>query len=516
MEDAPAYMQPDFDANTLRVAELRGILVEHDIDYPSSAKKAQLVELFNEHVAPRTKRLLGARSKVKASSRGIVNAENNFTTDDEVQSAVSATPAKRTRRTRASMAPSESADERATPARSVASTRATPARSTRSSMGPPPSTKRVSGAAGRTSMSREPESATEAAVEEVEEPTPKPRTRKPRKSLTKLIEGGSLPDDSSEDEVFTKENPFQAGSPTPPIKSPEVSSRRKTMLDVSPVKRSVSPRKSLPPNAYASPSPAPEENRRQSTRIFNIPLSVAQDERALAKLKEEVDMSEEQEDTLLAGEEFVPEEAAELEDADRSALAMPSRRSGAGGAMKSLLAFVLLTIASAFFIWWRKEKIMVGYCGVGSFDGPVGEVTWDNFYLPRCEPCPAHAICKPGFEVECKDDYVLTPNKFELFGLIPLPPTCEPDSDKLRKIAVLSNEAVHALRQRAADVECGKVKLKKGDEAGISEEDLKQRIYEIKSVSLPPLPPTMVYPPCILLWWLLFGVDGHSLSPLTD
>lgn len=117
---------------------------------------------------------------------------------------------------------------------------------------------------------------------------------------------------------------------------------------------------------------------------------------------------------------------------------------------------------------------------------------WTSPIRPQCEPCPPNAICKPSYEVECKDDYVLVPNPLSFWSLVPLPPTCEPDSEKLRRIAILSDEAIRVLRERAADVECGEAG--KDEEAGVSEADLRQVLYDLKAVS-----PAESFPMCFLL-----------------
>lgn len=116
---------------------------------------------------------------------------------------------------------------------------------------------------------------------------------------------------------------------------------------------------------------------------------------------------------------------------------------------------------------------------------------WTSSIRPQCEPCPPNAICKPGCEAECKDDYVLVPNPFSFGGFVPLPPTCEPDSEKLRRIAILSDEAIRVLRERAADVECGEASMGKDEEAGVSEADLRQVLYDLKAVS-----PAEIFPAC--------------------
>ena len=75
MDEEPAYLQPDFDPNSLKVPELRNLLLEYDVDYPSTAKKAVLVDLFSEHIAPRAQRIAQQRSRVRASSKGIVSVD---------------------------------------------------------------------------------------------------------------------------------------------------------------------------------------------------------------------------------------------------------------------------------------------------------------------------------------------------------------------------------------------------------------------------------------------------------
>lgn len=192
---------------------------------------------------------------------------------------------------------------------------------------------------------------------------------------------------------------------------------------------------------------------------------------------------EDDEDLIPAGEEFTPEGTLEVAEAGQGlgqvARRRSSRRRGATAPTTSMLWVVVGTLLSAYFIWWRKEKIEIGYCGVGNTGllpslsffkwFPVSDILddiappgftrndqeWSTFLRPECEPCPTNAICKPNYTAECKPDYVLVNSPFSLFGLIPLPPTCEPDSEKLRRIAILSDEAIKVLRKRAADVECG-------------------------------------------------------------
>src|SRR5204862_3193614 len=71
------YLSPSFDPNTLTVPRLRSILVAHNVPYPSSAKKAQLIEIFAENVLPKSRKILNARNRARRTSKGIENAEGS-------------------------------------------------------------------------------------------------------------------------------------------------------------------------------------------------------------------------------------------------------------------------------------------------------------------------------------------------------------------------------------------------------------------------------------------------------
>jgi hypothetical protein len=65
-----------------------------------------------------------------------------------------------------------------------------------------------------------------------------------------------------------------------------------------------------------------------------------------------------------------------------------------------------------------------------------------------------------------------------LGGLIPLPPTCEPDSEKTRKITSVTDKAVQVLRQRRAQYECGEPNAEGNliESPEVTEEELKQQM----------------------------------------
>lgn len=211
MED-PEYLQPGFDPATLKVAELRGILLEHNIDYPSSAKKAHLVALFTQHIASKARQILKTRSNVKPSGRGIIDVVPG------TNPPVGATPRRRSSRhaTRTGTVDTDEEEER-----EPASVRP----QKRSA-----SVKRVSGKHNR---------GPETDKSEFEDQEPPKSIRKTRRSIARQsiipkAESPGLPppelkyEDSDEvdEPVFSSHNPFQSGS-SPATRSPDRVDRRK-------------------------------------------------------------------------------------------------------------------------------------------------------------------------------------------------------------------------------------------------------------------------------------------------
>lgn len=205
----------------------------------------------------------------------------------------------------------------------------------------------------------------------------------------------------------------------------------------------------------------------------------------------------------MPGEDFVPEEAEEV--AIENATVQPTRRHrGLAARSRSTSLWAIVTaLLVGYFAWWRKQKIEAGFCGVGGFgmsraNRPVlaqqlthsdmdnsERESWANILRPECEPCPAYAICMPDLELQCEDDYIEIPHPMSLNGIIPLPPSCQPDTEKERRITVLADEAINVMRERNAEERCKRAYIKGEFElpAGSSQDDLRQVLYDRKSVS---------------------------------
>ncbi|KAJ1917327.1 hypothetical protein H4219_003287 [Mycoemilia scoparia] len=110
-----AYLEPGFDVNTLRVAEIRSILLTHGVEFNMSAKKSELLKVMDENIIKKAKairRELGVGKKQEGSSKGIEKvklkksssvSEHKAKKDDKTipPSAIPRTPRKPSRKTQA-------------------------------------------------------------------------------------------------------------------------------------------------------------------------------------------------------------------------------------------------------------------------------------------------------------------------------------------------------------------------------------------------------------------------------
>jgi hypothetical protein len=432
------YLQPGFDPNTMTVPQLRSILVQHNIQYPASAKKPQLVELFTENILPQSRRLLAARSRAKRTSKGITDAESSQegTVDADVDAELMPpppTPRARAKKSSTRVKQEESGSD--TAARS-------PTKKT-----PRASSKRARASDTETGPDGETVKKTVRKVRKSEAPAIKAEEEEPRLPLPRAPVAEGSP--------FSDDNPFQSGSsPLAAIRSTSGDSRRQTLgATVKDPNRRKSPstphRRTDVPQANDGITPP-------SSKTFNISI------KELNKMKSVDD------DGVEAGEEFTPEAQMELvrERSQNGQSAIVPRRSAKkqpkGMSSAGPIWVVLLTLLGGYATWYRQEKLAVGYCGVGREPHHIVSDKVPQFpdwaiaiAEPQCESCPQHAYCYEQLKTKCEPDFVLKHHPLSLGGLIPLPPTCEPDGEKVRRIKVVADRAVEELRERRAKFECG-------------------------------------------------------------
>lgn len=455
MDDEYAYLQPDFDPSGLTVPRLRSILVAHNVSYPSSAKKSDLVNLFNESVVPQARKLLNTQSRTKRSARGIVDVPSSQSTvadddeemDDEIT--VAATPARRS--TRRSTRPESDDIVEPTPR-------------TRRSVAPPSTVKRPSSKHARVEDT-EPSDGYEVRR------TASKRTRPSVAAPPVVIEPQEPVYYQGPESPFTRDNPFQSASSPPSADRSKSGERRRTTLSNTADRER---RKSREPRRRTADYRTVKQDDGivvPSRSTFDMPVT---------RVKAEPDYI----DDTFAGEEFAPEEQVDLVKAqERGQMAVarrPRRTQQKSGVAKAAPWTVLLAMLGGVATVWRQEKLQVGYCGVGEPSTSFGGVDipeWASALQPQCEPCPQHAYCYADLKTVCEPDFILTPHPLSAGGLVPLPPTCEPDSEKVRKIKAVADFAVNSeLRTRNAQYECGEAST-----PDISEPELKKTLSAKRS-----------------------------------
>ncbi|QLG72835.1 hypothetical protein HG535_0D05440 [Zygotorulaspora mrakii] len=150
--------------------------------------------------------------------------------------------------------------------------------------------------------------------------------------------------------------------------------------------------------------------------------------------------------------------------------------------------FILIAVSISYGLWYRQQRIYVGYCGNEtslSKDAECGPVltTMDRYlrdYKPQCLPCPDNAICYPKFSIKCKPEYTIQKNPWSLHGLLPLSDRCIKDSKREKLISEVVQKSLEILRAKNAQVSCGECQNEV--ESGISEKEL----YEIFNESRAP------------------------------
>lgn len=473
------YLQPDFDPASVTMPRLRSILVSHNVPYPATAKKAQLVDIFNENVAPQAKKILDRRARAKRSSMGITNADNSTgysVANDDLPPPPSTTRSRgRPKRNPASVAgsfktESEEPEQRPEPL-NLSPRKQRQARSTSRQLG-----------------------YSDTDTDSHRDARRPPRKTSRRAELTPQPETRFDEPEAAPDTVFSTENPFQSGSSPLAAETPTV--RRKTSAYDSPVKK---PTTSSSVARRRTDGPKPDVSVRQT---YSRSVEVPYEEVSRPKTPQTPQTPLTPEPVFEPSEEFTPDEQLALaqEDATRAQTAVVPHRQKKSGGFATPVWVLFFTLLSAYGAWYRQEKLAVGYCGVGrpaqaiiprhisyqDYDVEVPE--WAlKLAEPECEPCPNHAFCYADNSVRCEEDYILKPHPLSAGGLVPLPPTCEPDGEKVRRVKAVADKAVEELRERRAKFECGELVDENGQQpesAVIAVEELKEAVSEQRSKKL--------------------------------
>ena len=153
------------------------------------------------------------------------------------------------------------------------------------------------------------------------------------------------------------------------------------------------------------------------------------------------------------------------------------------------LMLPLLTISGSYGSYWASQKRNLGFCDTDatanravvhhrmqSLLSPkpyTSNPTIDKFVKDAttaltpesCEICPTHAICADGEVKACAKDYILQPSVLAFLfsnGLSPrqsvmpllFKPSCQPDTERLVRVAETASQIAAYLRDRKGDIIC--------------------------------------------------------------
>lgn len=195
------------------------------------------------------------------------------------------------------------------------------------------------------------------------------------------------------------------------------------------------------------------------------------------------------------------EEEVEVEaEAEEEDLPEPVSKRNWRPFLQALGLSILVVILSSFSKWYVQEKFEAGFCDPSihrpkPFYTHLKPETWQGYFgkeylgertsqmldyvRPECEPCPAHAVCFPGFRVECEPNFIKVVSPLSLGGVLPIAPVCQPDTQKEKRVQMMADKALEILRDRNAKVECGTL-----NEAAIEENELRDILYNMKTATL--------------------------------
>ncbi|KAF9155445.1 inner nuclear membrane protein enriched at telomere/subtelomere region [Actinomortierella ambigua] len=492
-------MQPDFDPWTLRMDDIRELLILHKIKPPSGmVRKQALVDLFNKHIRPpvadavpdaTTTDSSTPSSKGKGKDKHVSAAKPS--TADASTSSSSKKPS--SSKTAAATAPtSESTPTTATLRRSRSRSRTSSSRTPSPTKTTAPSTtaKTVEEQKSRPKATSSKKTvATETEEKEDNDEVPKPK-KPPTSRRSKAQQSKQAMDDTESDTPargrkpkkpsvsdaddtddstpakprriprtnFSKENPFQSASESERSRSRSRDrTRKKKTIRSTHVDNDNGMDGNLTRDGVFKVPPTP-----QFARFMQVPKRAGQDTTAHGVST-----------SILPPTSLVPPPGATALNRRRlsgsGATVVPKEldlnRAASSLAVKgdpdaeewtttrhSATKGVWLVLLLVYALWYRAARFNIGYCTSLS-DPPKNDFI--SLFRPSCIPCPDHATCLvPDREPECAPEYLLRPNLLSFGNFLPLSPRCVLNKAKEYRSLQVADAAELVLHQHAGRVEC--------------------------------------------------------------
>ncbi|KAF9571740.1 inner nuclear membrane protein enriched at telomere/subtelomere region [Mortierella alpina] len=456
-KEPPHYLHPDFDPWTLKMDQIREILIQHHVRTPTGiVKKQQLVDLFNENIKPQVPESNDAEKKIDTEEHkekpSTPKARQPRRTKTEEKLVEEPTLTKPARIRRASSKARLNAEESVEvvvpkPKRSNSRVKASPVKSDAESSATEP----VRGRRPR-----------KASVESEEDYSPKTKTSKAAAAKAKKAKGDN----------FSDENPFQSGSER----------GRSTSRDTT---RSRS-------RSRQSTKRTPKANDKTPTRdsAFKVPAQPAFSKFMHAPPEDKGVESPTRASTALSRarrlstSELPPPKPLHLTSSQTQIQELLEKvRRNLTPIWISLGAIVL-----AYGVWYRQTRIEIGFCT------PTSDLATraGGWFYPSCIPCPDHATCEySDAEPVCPPEYMLKPQLLSFGNLLPLSPVCVLNKAKAYQSLQVADAAEKLLHLHAGKIECSMTRdsVPKGSveynaRRGASTLELRKQLEQLKDANV--------------------------------
>ncbi|AQZ16784.1 HEH2 (YDR458C) and SRC1 (YML034W) [Zygosaccharomyces parabailii] len=544
------YLKPGFDPRSLKVAQLRRVLTENEVEFPSHSKKALLVRLFEERVAPQVPQLRKKYNRMSPSDEDIVQVRtrSSMRVKSEESSDDSKSHHKKSRKRRGTEEDTKDAEgdvemDQRRPKSSRGKRRKrigegehtpitekvakkSPHKSPRKSLiiekfessdssseassisnhnvdSPDLSKLKVSDAFSeqlrialnhngeqRDDYSKPDQTETATATVATSEDGVEDTFRSLKYEPLARISTPELPTsrqvEESEERVERVGKQIAQQQVDVKLEEPPLEAATKEQQRQTRKQRQRQKRKQRQKQMEAS-SPKPKENVQEHEKERENEQEEVEEE--LQQVKERQVEAKEQ-----PQEEEHEEKIAEPETQKRSRNCHKPFSSASCGAIKramrftiktlyNLLLFSVIVLPTLFGLWYREQRILVGYCGQELDPLHFSSPTWNRLetHLPKpsCLQCPENALCYPSMQIKCKPEYALKRNPWSLYGLLPLSDSCVKDSKREKLIAEVVKKSLEFLRVKNARVSCGE--CDDDIKSGMIEEELYQIFYESKA-----------------------------------
>lgn len=451
------------DPKTLKVSQLRRILVENDVTFPANARKPVLVKLFEENVRERVESSSetprGKDSVRKAVKSEVKNADRKKSLKNkkhESSSGASKTVKDNIFETNKRKREDSSKDD-ASPARVKEEKSSKKKRKKRSNK----VTKALESLSKPTLEGEEPLVTLSSEVETREEHKETAICEKP---IAEKAARPELPNLKVSNEFLVQLNKELASATTESydhsIKSSDLSSIRAETEEPSTISTEAEPRNE------SDLMMASTEKKAQST-VENTKGKEVEEKLVTAP------SSLENQGKKKENRKFSKANTPKPKGRSRHFLENKTKRGI--DIIKPLFAHIFIWLWNSalylsivlpilFGLWFREQRIRIGYCG---HEEPMKSLALSAFpqtqrvddylqaYGPSCLNCPEHALCSSFMNIECEPGYELRSSVLETYGIVPFSKYCVKDESKEKEVDELVWKVGEYLRKKNGQVDCG-------------------------------------------------------------